>query len=108
MKCKCQFPEGVTIRPNGINALDPCLYKRCEEHRNVTVFLDQCVHCGHIEISWCANENSQTIVYAELDRNDDDEDDDDEIIIQRSVDLDDDDTDYDDNEEDDEWLDNPD
>lgn len=101
MICKCHFPEGIDIRPDGINALDPCVYKRKEEHRNVTVFLDQCVKCGHIQISWKRTEKTESIVYDKLIREKDDD-----IVIQRTI-QDDDDSDYD-KEEDDEWLDNPD
>lgn len=71
MACKCQFPDGVEVRPDGINKLDPCLYKRMEEHRNVTVYIDQCVRCGHIEIGWEANENTESIIYEERASNED-------------------------------------
>ena len=49
---KCQLPNGLSIRPDGVNELDPCVYRRKEIHRNVTVEISQCERCGHIEISW--------------------------------------------------------
>lgn len=65
-RCKCQLPEGVTIRPDGRYPLDPCIYKLKEEHRNVTVFIDQCVNCGHISLSWVATEDTEHIIHEEL------------------------------------------
>lgn len=49
---KCSFPEGVEIKPDGINELDPCIYEEIEVHHNVTVRVLQCKKCGHIEIVW--------------------------------------------------------
>ena len=49
---KCQFPDGVIVRPDGINELDPCLYEEIEIVRHCTVHVLQCQRCGHIEIEW--------------------------------------------------------
>lgn len=32
---KYTFPDGVTIKPDGLHELDPCMYKLKEIHRNV-------------------------------------------------------------------------
>ena len=102
MICKCQFPDGVNVKPDGINSLDPCLYKRIEIHRNVNVFIDQCVKCGHVEITWEATDETESLVYDDLT-------DTDETVVQRSIWDDDGYNDFDnDAEDDDEWLDNPD
>ena len=42
----------MTIRPDGVNELDPCLYDEIETVRHCTVHVMRCVRCGHIEISW--------------------------------------------------------
>ena len=49
---KCEFPEGIEIRPDGVNELDPCLYEEVETHYGCTVHVLRCRRCGHIEISW--------------------------------------------------------
>lgn len=49
---RCQLPEGLTIRPDGINELDPCLYEEVKMVKHCTVHVLQCMRCGHIEISW--------------------------------------------------------
>ena len=52
---KCQPPDGVSIKPDGVNELDPCLYDEVETHQNVTVHVLRCRRCGHIEIEWERN-----------------------------------------------------
>jgi len=49
---KCEFPGGITIKPDGVNELDPCIYEDIEKYANVTVTVSRCKVCGHIEISW--------------------------------------------------------
>lgn len=48
----CSFGEGVSVKPNGIDQLDPCFYKVIEVHKNVTVEVLRCKRCGRIELSW--------------------------------------------------------
>ena len=55
---KCQFPEGVTIKPDGIHELDPCVYEEVERYANVTVIVNRCKNCGHIELMWLRQENT--------------------------------------------------
>lgn len=49
---KCQFPDGLTIKPDGIHELDPCLYTEIETIHHCTVHVLKCMTCGHIEIEW--------------------------------------------------------
>ena len=49
---RCQWPEGMEIRPDGVNPLDPCSYDVVEEHHGVTVRVLRCRRCGHQEIEW--------------------------------------------------------
>lgn len=49
---RCQWPEGMEIRPDGVHRLDPCTYDVIEEHRDVTVRVLRCSRCGHQEIEW--------------------------------------------------------
>ena len=50
--CKCNFPGGVVLKLDSVNELDPCVYEVAEVHRNVTVEVLKCRVCGHTEISW--------------------------------------------------------
>lgn len=59
---KCKFPEGITIKPDGINELDPCKYDDIEKYVNVTVTISRCRICGHIEISWERQEDTEQIL----------------------------------------------
>lgn len=49
---RCQWPEGMEIRPDGVHRLDPCTYDVIEEHRDVTVRVLRCSRCGHQESEW--------------------------------------------------------
>lgn len=49
---KCSWHDGVTIKPDGINELDPCDYVEIETHTNVTVHVLKCKYCGHVELEW--------------------------------------------------------
>lgn len=39
--------------------LDPCVYEEIEVHRNVTVEVWRCKNCGHIELVWHRQENTE-------------------------------------------------
>lgn len=58
---KCKYPDGVTIKPDGVNELDPCVYEDIEKYTNVTVTVSRCRKCGHIEISWERQEDTEKI-----------------------------------------------
>lgn len=55
---KCQFPEGVTIKPDGAHELDPCIYEEVERYANVTVIVNRCKRCGHVELMWLRQEDT--------------------------------------------------
>ena len=55
---KCSFGNGVVIKPDGINELDPCRYEVMETHSNVTVEVLRCKRCGHVEILWHRQEDT--------------------------------------------------
>lgn len=57
-KKKCNF-GGICIKPDGINKLDPCLYETLETHKNVTVEVLRCKNCGHTEVLWKRQENTE-------------------------------------------------
>jgi hypothetical protein len=56
---KCSFGNGTAIKPDGIHSLDPCQYEVIEKYRNVTVEILRCKNCGHVEISWSRQENTE-------------------------------------------------
>lgn len=56
---KCSF-DGYSIRPDGINDLDPCLYEDIEIHTNCTVIVSRCKNCGHVELSWVKNDGCES------------------------------------------------
>ena len=58
---KCEFPEGVVIKPDGVNELDPCVYEEIEAYKNVTVHVLRCKKCGHIELQWDRQEDTEEI-----------------------------------------------
>lgn len=64
---KCHYPEGMTIKPDGIHELDPCVYRLKEVHRNVTVEVRQCENCGYVELVWHRQENTEDMIFEPLD-----------------------------------------
>lgn len=59
--CKCSFPDGISIKPDGENELDPCVYEEIAEYKNVTVTVSKCRKCGHIDVSWERQDNTEKI-----------------------------------------------
>jgi hypothetical protein len=57
-KCSC---GDMVIKPDGIHELDPCIYEDIEMYTNVTVIISRCQKCGHIEISWMKQDNTEEI-----------------------------------------------
>lgn len=47
------------LSPGWKNELDPCRYEVIEKHRNVTVEVLRCKKCGHVEIAWTRQENTE-------------------------------------------------
>ena len=58
---KCSFPDGIIIKPDGENELDPCFYQLVEKWENVTIEISRCKNCGHYEISWYKQDNSKRL-----------------------------------------------
>lgn len=58
---KCSFGEGIIIKPDGVNELDACIYEDIEKYSNVTVIVSRCKRCGHIEISWIRQDNTEEL-----------------------------------------------
>lgn len=59
---KCKFPNDIVVKPDGENILDPCVYEEIERYENVTVLIHRCIKCGHIDISWERQENTEQII----------------------------------------------
>lgn len=53
---KCNTEYTVYL---GEYEVDPCVYEEIERHENVTVIVNKCKNCGHIDISW-EKENDQS------------------------------------------------
>ncbi len=62
MTKKCQLPEGIEVRIDGVNELDPCLYEEIETVHNCTVHVMRCVRCGHVEISWERGSGEEEVI----------------------------------------------
>ena len=58
---ECEFPNGMTIKPDGVNKLDPCIYEVVEKYANVTIEVLRCKNCGHTEISWYRQEDTEEL-----------------------------------------------
>ena len=56
---KCKWPDWMSIKPDGVNELDPCLYETIEVFHNVTVEVCRCKKCGHVEFSWYRQDNTE-------------------------------------------------
>lgn len=56
---KCEFENGIIIKPDGENELDPCVYEEIEKYTNVTVIISRCKKCGNIDISWMRQDNTE-------------------------------------------------
>ena len=49
------------LKPDGIHEADPCIYKEIERYENVTIIINRCTKCGHIDISWLRQENTRKV-----------------------------------------------
>ncbi len=58
---KCSFGNGIVIKPDGENELDPCVYQTVETWKNVTVRVLRCKRCGHVEIEWLMQDDSEKV-----------------------------------------------
>lgn len=63
-KGKCKIPvEFDLMLPVGNTPapVDPCLYAVTKRFRNATVIISECIYCGHIEVSWERQEDTEEI-----------------------------------------------
>lgn len=60
MKVRCQFPNGMIVRPDGVHELDPCIYEEVEVVPHCTVHVLRCKRCSHMEIEWERETSSST------------------------------------------------
>lgn len=59
--CKCKWPEGVTIKPDGVHELDPCIYETQEIWSNVVIIVSKCRKCGDISLSWIKTPDTEKV-----------------------------------------------
>ena len=58
---RCTWGDGITLKPDGVHELDPCEYEVVEAYRNVTVEVLRCRRCGHIEITWRRQSDTEEV-----------------------------------------------
>ena len=58
---KCQHPNGIVIKSDGIHELDPCIYEDIEMYTNVTVIVSKCKVCGNVDIQWMRQDDTEQI-----------------------------------------------
>lgn len=64
--CKCKYPDGIMIKPDGVNELDPCLYETDRILTNCTVIISKCTKCGNIDVSWKRTDDTLEIEDSDL------------------------------------------
>lgn len=57
---RCEHPKGEKVTLCGAD-LDPCLYEETEVYKNVTVRVLRCKYCGHTEIEWERQDNTEEV-----------------------------------------------
>ena len=58
---RCTWGDGITVKPDGVHELDPCEYEVVEAYRNVTVEVLRCRRCGHTEITWRRQSDTEEV-----------------------------------------------
>ena len=58
---KCEFPNGLVIKPDGIHELSACCYQEVERYANDTVSIRKCQLCGNIDIAWFKQEDTEIV-----------------------------------------------
>lgn len=64
---KCSFPDGLIIRPDGENELDPCFYETKEVFTNCIVEILECKNCGNISVSWRKTDDTEKVPESDWD-----------------------------------------
>ena len=57
---KCKHQDGQITELFGY-PVDPCILKTVEKYKNVTVSVDKCINCGHVEISWERQDDTEVL-----------------------------------------------
>jgi hypothetical protein len=65
--CRCSYPEGMVIKPDSINELDPCLYETTNIFTNCIVEISKCVRCGNISVTWKRTDRTIEVPDCEFD-----------------------------------------
>ena len=65
--CRCSYPEGMMIKPDGINELDPCLYETTNIFTNCIVEVSKCVRCGNVSVTWKRTDRTIEVPECEFD-----------------------------------------
>lgn len=60
-KQRCTHKDEDIVEMFGI-PVDACHYEEIERYKNVTVSILQCPKCGHVEIVWKRQENTERIL----------------------------------------------
>ena len=58
---KFESSNGMVIKPDCVNELDHCIYEVVEKYANVTIEVLKCKNCGHVEISWYRQEDTEEL-----------------------------------------------
>lgn len=56
MSDKCHFND-----PNMEENFDACVYEVIEKYENVTIEVQKCKNCGHIEVVWYRQEDTKQV-----------------------------------------------
>ena len=66
MACKeCNWGGGMSVRPDGVHELAPCIYRVAQKLRNVTIEILECPACGKVSIGWYRQDNTEDITEEE-------------------------------------------
>lgn len=58
---KCKFPNGITIKPDGVHTMSPHTFKLAQKLKNVTIEILECSECGEISIGWYRQEDTEEV-----------------------------------------------
>ena len=64
---KCEFPEGMIVKPDGENELDPCIYETTQIFTNCIVEICKCKKCGNVSVSWRKTGDTEEVHESDFD-----------------------------------------
>lgn len=59
----CAWPDGVTIKPDGVHDLSPHNFVTVQILKNVTIEVVRCTVCGEISTAWYRQEDTEDITH---------------------------------------------